>query len=114
MVFQKLTVSSRFRAETGRFSKIVGSSILPILNILASVAALIRRLIIDTALSVLQVWRFEQLLTQCVPFVPRRQVLQVWRFEQLLTTCRRAISTPSVLQVWRFEQLLTITGVYLR
>ena len=55
--FQKLTLSLSFRAETERFSKIVGTFILSISNNSASVAAHIRRLIIDTALSVLQVWR---------------------------------------------------------
>ena len=45
--FQKLTLSLSFRAETERFSKIVGTFILSISNNSASVAAHIRRLIID-------------------------------------------------------------------
>ena len=106
--FQKLTLSLSFRAETERFSKIVGTFILSISNNSASVAAHIRRLIIDTALSVLQVWRFEQLLTI------------VDDDQRWLTFCRYGVSSSylpfadgfddalRVLQVWRFEQLLTL------
>ena len=75
--FQKLTLSLSFRAETERFSKIVGTFILSISNNSASVAAHIRRLIIDTALSVLQVWRFEQLLTT---ETRRKEVFQFCRY----------------------------------
>ena len=82
--FQKLTLSLSFRAETERFSKIVGTFILSISNNSASVAAHIRRLIIDTALSVLQVWRFEQLLTGTRTRLLARRVLQVWRSSSYL------------------------------
>ena len=106
--FQKLTLSLSFRAETERFSKIVGTFILSISNNSASVAAHIRRLIIDTALSVLQVWRFEQLLTRATLFASTFTVLQVWRFEQLLTGTRTRLLARRVLQVWRSSSYLPV------
>lgn len=41
-------------------------------------------------------------------YVTEGLVLQVWRFEQLLTVHFSPGRIPLVLQVWRFEQLLTV------
>ena len=125
--FKKLTLSLSFRAETERFSKIVGTFILSISNNSASVAAHIRRLIIDTALSVLQVWRSSSYLPvamepgPCIGFCrygvsssylpPTRKWVRLRCFASMAfraVTCRTkcALNYVKVLQVWRFEQLL--------
>ena len=125
--FKKLTLSLSFRAETERFSKIVGTFILSKSNNSASVAAHIRRLIIDTALSVLQVWRSSSYLPvamepgPCIGFCrygvsssylpPTRKWVRLRCFASMAfraVTCRTkcALNYVKVLQVWRFEQLL--------
>ena len=126
--FQKLTLSLSFRAETERFSKIVGTFILSISNNSASVAAHIRRLIIDIGFAGMAFRAVTYLLIRSVAAVhcfagmafravtyrhdrraPLCNVLQVWRFEQLLTPYGGQRRLLPVLQVWRFEQLLTLS-----
>ena len=104
--FQKLTLSLSFRAETERFSKIVGTFILSISNNSASVAAHIRRLIIDIGFAGMA---FRAVTYRHDRRAPLCNVLQVWRFEQLLTPYGGQRRLLPVLQVWRFEQLLTLS-----